>query len=324
MGLYRRTKRRRDGTIRKSRVWWMSYMIGKSQRCESTKTTNRRLAERIWTKRITEITEGRFRLPRTHGPGFEEFSKQFLDSIRHPNTSKRYATSIVSLKAHFGDIALPDLNPEGIDEFKEARLANKVRAATVNRDLAVLRRMLNIAERKRLIGFNPFREVEMLEESKERRQPHILTYKEEAQLLSVASDLIRTLSILILETGLRCGKEALPLRWADINFSLEEIQVSHSKTVAGVRPVPMSKRCKSELMKWRDQYGPEFSQHVFANSERPEVPLKNVRREWPRASEAAGLSYFWLYDLRHTFGNLWCGEAWFSTAASWPRGGRAP
>ena len=36
----------------------------------------------------------------------------------------------------------------------------------MNRDLAVLRRMLRIAERKRLITATPFREVEMLEERK--------------------------------------------------------------------------------------------------------------------------------------------------------------
>src|SRR6202171_2729762 len=26
-----------------------------------------------------------------------------------------------------------------------------------------------------------------------------------------------------------------------------------------------------------------------------------VRRAWPKTLEAAGLEYFWLYDLRHTF-----------------------
>jgi len=302
MGLYRRIKKRKDGTARKSRVWQMCYMVGKSQRCESTKTINRRLADRIWNKRIAEITEGRFRLPRTSAPALEEFSKQFLDSIRHPNTKKRYATSIVSLKAHFGDIELSDLNPEGIDEFKEARLADKVRAATVNRDLAVLRRMLKIAERKRLISYSPFREVEMLEERKERRQPHIWTVMEEQRLLAVAPDIIRVLVILILDTGLRSGREALALKWEDIDFSDDSIRIMQSKTAAGIRNVPMSNRCKAELLRWRKLLGPAFSEFVFANPQHPESPLKDVRRAWPKALKAAGLpTVWWIYDLRHTF-----------------------
>jgi integrase len=196
---------------------------------------------------------------------------------------------------------LSDLNPEGIDEFKEARLANKARSATVNRDLAVLRRMLNIAKRKRLITFSPFREVEMLEERKERRQPHILTFKEEEQLLAVSPDIIRVLVVLILDTGLRSGREALSLKWKDVDFDGEAIVVEHSKTLAGIRRVPMSSRCKAELLNWRRRLGPEFSEYVFANPQRPATHLKDVRRAWPKALKAAGLPYFWVYDLRHTF-----------------------
>src|SRR2546421_11068360 len=87
------------------------------------------------------------------------------------------------------------LNAERIEEFKDSRLASKVRAATVNRDLAVLRRMLKIAERTRLINASPFREIEMLEEREERRQPHILTFDEEKKLLAVAPDHVRILAI---------------------------------------------------------------------------------------------------------------------------------
>lgn len=56
-----------------------------------------------------------------------------------------------------------------------------------------------------------------------------------------------------------------------------------------------------ELVRWREQLGPEFSEYVFANPQRPETHLRDVRRAWPEALTAAGLEYFWLYDLRHTF-----------------------
>ncbi|MCU1307454.1 MAG: xerD 1 [Acidobacteriaceae bacterium] len=68
-----------------------------------------------------------------------------------------------------------------------------------------------------------------------------------------------------------------------------------------IRSVPMSSRCNGELLRWRERLGPEFSQYVFANPQQPETHLRDVRRAWPDALKAAGLEYFWLYDLRHTF-----------------------
>jgi len=279
----------------------MSYTADGRQHCESTRTPNKRLAEKILNLKVTEIIEGRFRLPKSNPPKLKQFSDEFLNSIRHQNTRKRYASSVAKLQMYFGDARLTEINAEQIDEFKNARLASKVRAATVNRDLAVLRRMLKIAERRRLINATPFREVEMLEERKERRQPHILTFEEEKQLLAVTKDHVRVLAILILDTGLRSGREALTLKWNDIDFSDDAIRIRESKTLAGIRSVPMSSRCKAELLKWRSRLGPEFSEYVFANPQRPEAHLQDVRKSWLDALKAAGLEYFWLYDLRHTF-----------------------
>jgi integrase len=196
---------------------------------------------------------------------------------------------------------LSGIHAEGIEGFKESRLGTKVRAATVNRDLAVLRRMLKIAKNRRLITINPFDEVEMLEERKERRQPHILSFDEERKLLSAAADHIRVLVVLILEAGLRSGKEALALKWEDIDIANDSIRIRESKTHAGLRSVPMSRRCKQELLNWRARLGPEFSEYVFAKPNRPQNHLRDVRCNWANALKAAGLPYFWIYDLRHTF-----------------------
>jgi integrase len=159
--------------------------------------------------------------------------------------------------------------------------------ATVNRDLAVLRRMLKLAERKRFIARNPFTEIELLDERSVRRKPHIVTFEEEDRILAVADPHIRTLAVLILETGLRSNREALVLRWDDIDLENDAIMVRHSKTEAGVRNVPLSAKCKSELQAWRHLLGPAFSPYVFPNTRNPERPLK--------------IEYFWIYNLRHTF-----------------------
>jgi integrase len=292
MGLYRRED---------SKYWWMEYTLDGMPRYESSGTTNKRVAQKILNLRLAAIIEGRFRLPKANSPRLAQFSEEFLNSIRHQNTRKRYASSVASLRKHFGDTKLTEINAERIDEFKDSRLSSKVRSATVNRDLAVLRRMLRIAERKRLITSTPFREVEMLEERKARRQPHILTFDEEKRLLEKAAEHIRVLAILILETGLRSGKEALALKWEDIDFLNESIRVRQSKTIAGQRIVPMSSRCNAELLRWQGVLGPTFSAYVFPKPGHPETHLRDVRANWANALSDAGLEHFWIYDLRHTF-----------------------
>jgi integrase len=100
---------------------------------------------------------------------------------------------------------------------------------------------------------------------------------------------------------LRSGKEALALKWADIDFLNASIWVRESKTMAGQRIVPMSSRCNAELLRWQGLLGPNFSDYVFPKPGHPETHLRDVRMAWANALSAAGLEHFWIYDLRHTF-----------------------
>jgi len=210
------------------------------------------------------------------------------------------------MKAELGKLKLAQITPDLIEEFKDKRLADGARAATVNRDLAVLRRMLKLAERKRFISRSPFTEVEFLEERKARRKPHIVTFEEEERILKVADPHIRTLTVLLLETGMRSHREALVLRWDDIDFGTDTIRIRESKTAAGIRAIPLSDRCKEELRVWRDRIGPEFSTYVFPNMRDPSRPLRDIRRSWVKALKAARIDFFWLYNCRHSFASRLC------------------
>jgi integrase len=163
--------------------------------------------------------------------------------------------------------------------------------------------MMKLAERKMLINESPFRDVEFLEERKQRRRPHILTFEEEERLLVAAMPHIRALTVLILETGMRSNREALALAWSDVDLVNDLIQVRESKTQAGERTIPMSVRCKAELLRWRSFLGPEFSSYVFPNLRNPSKTLKDIRRSWAKALKDAGIEYFHTYDLRHTLGS---------------------
>src|SRR5262249_52754081 len=96
-------------------------------------------------------------------------------------------------------------------------------------------------------------------------------------------------------------REALSLKWDAIDFLNEVIRVRESKTRAGVRNIPLSARCKSELLHWREIVGIEFSPFVFPNFRAPGQPTRDIRKTWVKALKGAGIEYFWIYNLRHTF-----------------------
>jgi integrase len=284
-----------------SKQWQMGVMFEGRQICRSAHTTNKDLAKKLLDRWGTEIFERRFQLVKAKAPFFEDYANLFLQTIPNLKTRSRYTSSVNNMKPRFGKLRLSRITADSIEEFKEERLAAGVGPATVNRDLVPLRKMLRVAQKRRFIARSPFVDVESLEEKSIRRRPHIATYDEEESILAVADPHIRALAVIILETGLRSNREALVLKWADIDFESDTIRVQESKTAAGIRIVPVSGRCKAELLAWRNRVGPEFSPYVFPNMRDPKRSLKDIRRSWAKALKLAGIPYFWPYNLRHTF-----------------------
>ncbi len=221
------------GIYQRGKTWWITYFVGGRQRFESSRSTKKRDAQQLLDIRKGSAREGRLRLTRSNAPRFGDYTRSFLLTVQHPNTQKRYTSSVRGLAACFGNVKLSDITADLIEDFKERRLSEGIRAATINRDLAVLRRIMKLAERKMLINESPFRDVEFLEERKQRRRPHILTFEEEDRVLAAAPPHVRALAVLILETGMRSRREALSLLWTDVDFVNDLIHVRESKTRAG-------------------------------------------------------------------------------------------
>lgn len=283
-----------------SKRWQMGVMVNRRQICRSAKTTNKGIAKSLLARWETEIFERRFHLPQSTPPYFEDWADKCLAKMAHPNTRKRYTSSITKLKGKFNGLRLSDISSDQIEEYTEERAAEGVEPATINHDLRVLRKIMRRAVRKQLIQRNPFVEVEFLEQTGP-HPPHIVTFQEEERILRAAMPYMRILVILILETGMRSHREALALRWDAIDFANDEIKVKESKTQAGIRNIPLSDRCKRELLHWRETVGPDFSPFVFPNLRKPSRAIKDVRHAWAKTLKDAGIEHFWIYNLRHTF-----------------------
>jgi len=71
-------------------------MVGGKQHCESTGTSNKRVAKKILAIRLAAIAEGRFSgLLKSHAPTLKNYLSKYLDSRTdlQPNTRTPYAVS---------------------------------------------------------------------------------------------------------------------------------------------------------------------------------------------------------------------------------------
>lgn len=138
---------------------------------------------------------------------------------------------------------LEDVTPADLERVKTERLEN-VSAATVNRELAFLKHVYNVAIRDGKTERNPFARIKLLREPSGRVR--YLTDEEEPRLLdALATDEDRQRVLLLLHTGLR-KSEFLRLRWRDVDFKARGLTIPRSKN--GERPhVPMTSSVRAIL-----------------------------------------------------------------------------
>ncbi len=158
----------------------------------------------------------------------EYVDEQKVTGLRSVDEVRRY---VKTMREYFGMRKLKSISYDDIRAFRQSRLATKTYKDTprtigsVNRELAYLRRMLNIAVRKNWIVKNPFIAGEpLILLSAEKRRERILTHEEECKLLDACEflnlHLLRALLIALLDTGARKAEIASHLRWRAVDLLL--------------------------------------------------------------------------------------------------------
>ena len=142
------------------------------------------------------------------------------------------------INAILGDLRLRNLSRKDIDRFVATR-SKSVAPATVNRGLAVISHMLNIAVEQGYLRSSPYAGVKKLPE--EKLALRIMTLEEERHIvLSVAerNPIIGAYVAVLGETGLR-KSEGLRMQWIDVNRDRKMLVVPKTKT-GKPRYVPLS------------------------------------------------------------------------------------
>ena len=136
--------------MRGSSKLWIQYRKGGRTIRESSGTDKVKQAEKFLQKRLGEISNGNFIGPKLEKIRVDELAEDFLRDYRI-NSKRSYGHAEARWRKHlqpfFGGSRAIDVTSARIAQYVDARQKEGAENATINRELAALRRMFNLARR---------------------------------------------------------------------------------------------------------------------------------------------------------------------------------
>jgi len=288
----------------KQGIWSIQKAIkvgGKSINiCETTGTSSLEEAERYLANRIGEIRS-------THVYGeatpitLAEAAERYLLDCPEKGYS-RAEIALANMCEHLGHLQISELHDGTVQPYVQERLKT-VTAGTVNRELGVLVRILNLCARswRNEAGQPYLGNVPAIGRAKgAARAPYPLFKDEEERLLKECPDHLKQLVLFGLHTGCRSG-EITALRW-DWEVQVPELGVSlfilpATATKNGEERAVVLNSVARRIVEERRGVHPEY---LFSWKGKRLSRISNS--SWKKAKARAGLPIRF-HDLRHTFGH---------------------
>jgi integrase len=278
---------------RKNKYWIDFYDSQKNRIQESSHSSSKRDAEDLLSVRKSEVLRGAFKRPVKIT--FGELGVKYMEYAKTNKRSwLRDEQMFASLTAFLGsERQLREINPADIEGFKLHR-RKEVSGSTVNRELALLKRMFNLAiDWDLFVGSNPVRKVKFFQEVNTGFRT--LTQEEEKKFLVHATPYIQDIAVFGLNTGLRIG-EILSLTWESVDLENNLLSVFAHKTNK-IRTVPINTEARRVLEYWALGRKNAF---VFYNHETGS-PFVDLKAGFGLACRKAGIEGVTWHTLRHTF-----------------------
>jgi integrase len=300
MEVFKRWRKSKDGS--RAAFWYIRYAVNGKIRWEAvgkfgivTKTVAQRRLEEVKRKirmGINEYEDANVTLEI-----LEEDYIKYVRDIKQLRTWKKRKQQLQTLKAFFQGKKLSHITPKDIEDFKSFRLEN-LRSSSVNRELATLKHIFNLARRwKKLFGENPVSISGLLTEDNLRKR--VLSVEEENRFLGCSAPHLRPIIIMALNTGMRRG-EILSLKWENVDFenNIFIINATNNKSKK-IKKIPINTFLRKLLLELRLKNGLK-SEYVFLGDNGK--PVKDIKTAFLSACRRANIEGLRFHDLRHTAG----------------------
>lgn len=150
-------------------IWWVQYSHrGKAYR-QSSESSKEMDAVRLLRRKLGEIGRGRLIGPDVEKTTFEDLAGMLTTDyqVNGRRSLKRMKHAVAHLRGAFGEALAIDITPDKISRYVVDRQRAGAASATVNVELAALRRMFRLGERAGKVAARPH--VAMLQTNNTRK-----------------------------------------------------------------------------------------------------------------------------------------------------------
>jgi integrase len=300
---------------KRGKKYWYHFWFNGEHIQESTKQGNPRVARQMEAAHRTSLAKGEVGIrERKQAPVLKDFAQRFIDAVQvrsagKPGTIQFYANKLARLLDFepLAETTLDRIDECLIESYVQDR-RKKVSPASVNRELATLRRLLRLAQEWREIERVP--RIRLL--PGERERTFVLNHAQERDYLNSAAQPLRDAALLMLDTGLRVG-EVLALDWHDVHLDpvgaarFGYIHVRSGKSKNAKRNLSLTPRVRAMLE--TRLAAAKWSSYVFTSENGTgSLSVFTLEDQHSRVRRALKLEECVIHSFRHTFGTR-LGEA---------------
>ena len=276
---------------------------GQEVRFRKRKIATKEQAKALEAKKLDEIFQGTyFAQRRTAGITVEQLWKQYEPITKRDNASYQSDRGrAVFILRHLGDHEAMKLGRSDVEAYRTTRLEENTRRgkppskATLNREVALLKRMYSYAVECEVLPHSPIAHVPMLEEDNVRQRT--LTEAEIASIVAHAGPQLGPMFLAYYDTGMRKTELRL-LRQSCLDLDRKAIRLRPEDTKTGrARVVPLTERVVEAI---RSLSIPEEREYVFVNPETGQ-PWNDPYRLFKKVCRPLGITGVWLHDTRRSF-----------------------
>jgi integrase len=302
--------------FKRGKVWWYNFWWDGEHIQASTHQTNKRVAQQMESAHKTRLAKGEVGIvERKPAPTLKAFAPCFTEAIEvrcaeKPLTISFYKSKLDRLLEYepLASAKLDKIDEALIERYVQARrntLIGKGEAkrnlspASVNRELATLRRLLYLAKEWRLIAGVPT--IKLL--AGERNREFVLSHNVERDYFDFAPQPLKDVALLMVDTGLRVG-ETVNLEWTDVYLEpvggakYGYLCVRKGKSKNAKRNVSLTARVLEMLIA---RHSASNSKWVFPGETEGPFLATSLNHQHIKIRRLLGLSEdFVIHSLRHT------------------------
>jgi integrase len=162
-------KDKRTGELKTASTWWIQYSVRGRRHRESSGSANPSVASRLLRDRLGAAAQGKPVGPNVDRTTFEDLARILVEDYQANGrrSLERIRGSLRHLRGFFGDQLAVDITSDRVTRYVNWRQNDGAASATINRELAALRRAFRLAARAGKVALRP--EITLLRENNRRK-----------------------------------------------------------------------------------------------------------------------------------------------------------